>query len=91
MTTTIGSYSQSEAVAVQPDGKVVVTGIANNRSSFLFAAARFLRDSTSRSTALAATATAPTTNAPEATLVSIVLEQSVFPDYLTSKRQRRTY
>lgn len=51
LTTNLGSTSDSAtAVAIQPDGKIVVGGVTNNGSNFDFAVARYLSDGTPDST-----------------------------------------
>ncbi len=75
------------SVALGPDGNIVVTGNYNNTD---FATARFLGDSTSSSSSLAAAGSASTTNAPDSNLGLAVLDQSLFIDSLTSAKRRST-
>ncbi|MGO9920897.1 MAG: delta-60 repeat domain-containing protein [Isosphaeraceae bacterium] len=75
-------------VALAPDGKIVVTGLAYNGTYEVFAAARFLGDSTNSLDAMLVTRAASAPNAPDPTLMPIVLDQSLFLDSLTSAKRR---
>ena len=60
--TLIGSASRSQAVAVQPDGKIVVAGVAWIGSSNDIALARYLGSSTVTASALSPAAALPATS-----------------------------
>jgi uncharacterized delta-60 repeat protein len=44
VTTSFGEFADGHAVALQPDGKIVVAGVSSDSLSFSFAAARYGRD-----------------------------------------------
>jgi uncharacterized delta-60 repeat protein len=83
------------SVALDPDGRILVTGSADQFNgttySYYFATARFLGDSTSMTTALATTGTPlPTTaSASDPILGALVLSDPTFLDSLPSGKHRR--
>jgi uncharacterized delta-60 repeat protein len=85
--------SGPSSVALDPSGRILVTGSAyNGSSSYYFATARFLGDSTSTPTTLAATATPSpaTASAPGPILGALVWNDPTFLDSLASGNRRHT-